>query len=146
MRMRCRLLCWSGYWQNRAVWTSFNKPSIFSQTHNIGNNANTVLTWEALLYENQKILWQNVIPSANRSQASSPTLLSRLTWYLLVRQTLGSLYIYMFSLNSAFFCQINSISSIWQNQPCLVVQGTGDCLRHKWYRKLSGLSGRASDL
>ena len=25
----------------------------------------------------------------------------------------------------------------------MVVHGTGDCLRHRWYRKLSGLSGKA---
>ena len=33
-----------------------------------------------------------------------------------------------FSLNSAFFCQIDSISSIWPNQPCMelvIVRGTG---------------------
>ena len=50
------------------------------------------------------------------------------------------------SLNSALFCQIDSISSIWQNQSCMVVHGTGDCFRHRWYRRRSDLTGRASDL
>ena len=38
------------------------------------------------------------------------------------------------SLNSAFFCQIDSISSIWQKQSCMLMHGTSDCLRHRWYR------------
>ena len=39
------------------------------------------------------------------------------------------------SLISASFCQIDSISSIWQNQSYTVVHGTGVCIRHRWYRK-----------
>ena len=48
--------------------------------------------------------------------------------------------------SSAFFCQIYSMSSIWHKQPCIAGYGTCDCLSHRWYRKLSGLSGRASNL
>ena len=49
-------------------------------------------------------------------------------------------------INSAFFCQIDSIGSILQNQSWMVIHGTSDCLRYRSHRKLSGLSGRAPDL
>ena len=57
-----------------------------------------------------------------------------------------ALWPFELSLNLAYFCKIDSISSIWQNQWHTVIHRTGDCLRHRWYRKLSGLSWRASDL
>ena len=37
-------------------------------------------------------------------------------------------------------------SSIRQTQSCMVIHRTAECLRLRWHRKLSGLSGRASDL
>ena len=43
-------------------------------------------------------------------------------------------------VNSTQFAQFEK-----KNQSCLAVHGTGDCSRHKWYRNLFGLSGRASD-
>ena len=36
----------------------------------------------------------------------------------------------MHFLNSAFFCQIGSITSIWQSQWCMSMYKTSDCLRH----------------
>ena len=44
-------------------------------------------------------------------------------------------------INWAFFRQIGSISSIWQIQSCMVIHRTGDCLRLRWHRNLSDLSG-----
>ena len=48
------------------------------------------------------------------------------------------------SFNTAFFCQICSIRSIWQKQPSMVIHGTGDCLKHRLDRKVSDLSGTVS--
>ena len=51
-----------------------------------------ILAFSSLLHKNEKIQWQNVTPSGNRTQAASDyksnMLLSTLTWHLLVRLTL----------------------------------------------------------
>ena len=71
--------------------------------------------------------------------------MTRITSFILV-WTLSVSHLLKISLNSVSFCPIGSISKIWQNQWCIAAHGTADYLRHSQYRKLYGLSGKASDL
>ena len=70
-------------------WTIDPMPVVFTVKFFTYAQKCQYLTFSSLLHENQKIQWQNITPSGNRTQAASDpksnTILSTLTWHLLVR-------------------------------------------------------------
>ena len=99
-RSRCLCQCQAVWTHHYAILVSTNAGvSMYTVScwHLFGFFTNytkmPILTFSSLLHKNKQIQWQNVTPSGNRTQAASDfksnTILSTLTWHLLLRRSLN---------------------------------------------------------